>query len=426
MHKRFEELCALAVTGQITGEGKALLEEHARSCGECRGFLLDMGPMKDHLAPVVAGSRVQLIDPPEGIRQRFLERAATAGLNLHAEPPLVAGFPEMRTPNRASFGKTLSAVQESVGQWSPFNLRLAWSVAAASICVMAGYTLAQWHFKEDVSSAVNVAAVSQVQGTSPAASDATIVSRLEQQKKEAEDRLAAISEELARAHAEKLETTRELAALKQQVAAGAESQRQLEEEKQKAQRAASLVDSLQSELETARKKQADLDIILTAQQNAAQDATSKLARLQAELERGGDATLAKSQAEEMISARNLHIVDVYDTQTNGKRQKSFGRVFYVEGRSLVFYAYDLPNPKHLNKDFAFHVWGETAGAKAATFRLGIMHPDDPAQQRWVLTFDDPKVLNRINAVYITTDPPAQSSPHGRQLMYAFLGSPNHP
>jgi hypothetical protein len=253
-----------------------------------------------------------------------------------------------------------------------------------------------------------------------------MVSRLEQQKKEAEERLAVISAELTKAQAEQQGLAQELAVVKQQAALGAEPQRRLEEEQQKTRHAEGLVASLQTELDAARKKQADLDVILTAQQNAAQDATAKLARLQAEFDREGDTSLAKSQAEEMISARNLHIVDVYDTETNGKRQKSFGRVFYVEGRSLVFYAYDLPNPKHLNKEVAFHVWGETAGAKATTFRLGIMHPDDPAQRRWVLTFDDPKVLNRINAVYITADPPAQSSPHGRQFMYAFLGSPNHP
>jgi predicted nucleic acid-binding Zn-ribbon protein len=430
MHQHFEELCALAVTGQITSQGKALLEEHARDCDECRGFLQDMGPLKDHLAPVVAGGRVQLIDPPEGVRQRFFERAAAAGMNIQAGPPLAAAFPENAVPKRARLNDVLSAAQERIGQWHPVAWRLAWPVAAGAICVMAGYTLAQWHFRGNTRPTDNVAAVaaavSQTSATSPDTSAATIVSKLEQQKKEAEERLAVISAELAKAQTEKLVLTRDLSAVSQQAAVGAEAQRRLEEEQQKARRTESLVASLQTELDAARKKQADLDVILNAQQNTAQDATARLARLQAELDRGGDTSLAKTQAEEMISARNLHIVDVYDTQTNGKRQKSFGRVFYVEGRSLVFYAYDLPNPKHPNKNLAFHVWGEKAGAKATTFQLGIMHPDDPAQQRWVLTFDDPRVLNRINAVYITTDPPAQSSPHGRQFMYAFLGSPNHP
>jgi len=66
--------------------------------------------------------------------------------------------------------------------------------------------------------------------------------------------------------------------------------------------------------------------------------------------------------------------------------------------------------------------------KETTYSLGILHSDDSIQARWVLTFDDPKILNRINAVYITAerDTVAKKNPQGRKLLYAFLGSPNHP
>jgi hypothetical protein len=429
MHKRFEELCALAVTGQVTSEGKAMLEEHARGCDECRGFLLDMGPLKDHLAPAVAGNRVRLIDPPEGVRQRFLQRAAAAGMNIQAGPPLVAGFPEIGVPNRATLREILSAVQGRMGKWHPFNLRFAWSLAAASICVMAGYTLAHWQSKGNVASPVNVVAVSQTPAALPDSSAAIIVSRLQQQKKEADERLGVISGELARAQAEELGMTRELAVLKQQVAAGAESQQQLEQEKQKAQRTATLVDSLQAELEAARKKQVDLDVILTAQQDAAQDATARLARMQAELASGGDNGLAKSQAEEIISARNLHIVDVYDADGKGKRQNAFGRVFYVEGRSLAFYAYDLDRPSRYNANIIFHVWGGVAGVKAVTHNLGILHKDDAADGSWAMTFDDPKVLAHINCVFVTAEARDKhyTEPHGKKILYAYFGGQaNHP
>jgi hypothetical protein len=57
-----------------------------------------------------------------------------------------------------------------------------------------------------------------------------------------------------------------------------------------------------------------------------------------------------------------------------------------------------------------------------------MRTDNSSQGRWMLTCDDPKVLNRINAVYLTADanPRPDSQPRGSKLMYAFLGSPNHP
>jgi len=131
---------------------------------------------------------------------------------------------------------------------------------------------------------------------------------------------------------------------------------------------------------------------------------------------------------ELIAARNLHIVDVYDTESSGSRKKAFGRVFYVEGRSLVFYAYDLSNTKRASKNLEFRVWGEQAGVKSVSVSLGVMHNDDPGQRRWVLTCDDPKVLGRINAVYISPDSDSQrgSETRGEKMMYAFLGSPNHP
>ena len=58
-------------------------------------------------------------------------------------------------------------------------------------------------------------------------------------------------------------------------------------------------------------------------------------------------------------------------------------MFYVEGQSLVFYAYDLESAKHSNTKIAFQVWGETAGVKTATtYNLGILRADYPGQVRW--------------------------------------------
>ena len=35
------------------------------------------------------------------------------------------------------------------------------------------------------------------------------------------------------------------------------------------------------------------------------------------------------------------VVDAYDPDANGKTEKAVGRVFYTQGKSLVFYTYDL-------------------------------------------------------------------------------------
>jgi hypothetical protein len=45
---------------------------------------------------------------------------------------------------------------------------------------------------------------------------------------------------------------------------------------------------------------------------------------------------------QLISARNLHILEVHDVDGGGKSARAFGRVFYAEGQTLIFYAFDLP------------------------------------------------------------------------------------
>ena len=48
--------------------------------------------------------------------------------------------------------------------------------------------------------------------------------------------------------------------------------------------------------------------------------------------------------------------------------------------------------------------------------------------RWVLKVNNASVLERIDAVFVTLEPPNGSpAPRGRKLLYANLGGPpNHP
>ena len=44
---------------------------------------------------------------------------------------------------------------------------------------------------------------------------------------------------------------------------------------------------------------------------------------------------------ELMGARDLYIAEVHDVGGNGETDKTYGRVFYTKGKSLIFYAYDL-------------------------------------------------------------------------------------
>jgi hypothetical protein len=134
-------------------------------------------------------------------------------------------------------------------------------------------------------------------------------------------------------------------------------------------------------------------------------------------------------ARELVVARNLHIIDVHDRDGDGKNQRAFGRIFYTEGKSLIFYAYDLADPRKVDAKVSFHVWGERLGAEKPIRSLGVFHNDDLSDGRWVLTFDDPQVLAQINSVFVTVESSRKAvrEPGGRKILFAFLGDkPNHP
>jgi hypothetical protein len=112
----------------------------------------------------------------------------------------------------------------------------------------------------------------------------------------------------------------------------------------------------------------------------------------------------------------------------GKRKRAFGRVFYTEGKSLVFYAFDLDGPRVADARHSFQAWAQLSETSTTAVNLGIFYVDDPAQKRWMLKFDNPDVLDRISAVFVTAEPRGGTArPTGQKLMFAYLGhEPNHP
>jgi len=131
---------------------------------------------------------------------------------------------------------------------------------------------------------------------------------------------------------------------------------------------------------------------------------------------------------DLMGARNLHIIDVRDADGKGKNQKSFGRIFYTEGKSLIFYAYDLDQGKVSNAHSSFQVWGERLGEPTSVRSLGILFTDSKDLKRWALTVDDPQQLAEIDSLFVTLEPhQGARKPIGGKILFAFLGGKaNHP
>ena len=131
---------------------------------------------------------------------------------------------------------------------------------------------------------------------------------------------------------------------------------------------------------------------------------------------------------DLMGARDLYIAEVSDVGGNGKRKKPYGRVFYTRGKSLIFYAYDLDQEPGVRNASTFQAWGLRGPDRNTALNLGVMYVDNTTNKRWVLRFDDPEALKKINAVFVTVEPSGASpAPRGKQVLFAYLGEePNHP
>lgn len=194
------------------------------------------------------------------------------------------------------------------------------------------------------------------------------------------------------------------------------------------QRAADLA-NLRIQLDKLNAEKAANEVAVLTEENEIRELHKTLAAKAASLEQQQHLVGVGSQVRDLIVARNLHIIDVYDRDGDGNRQKPFGRIFYTEGKSLIFYAYDLTDPRKLNQQISFYAWGESLEGNRPVRRLGIFHNEDANEGRWALSFDDPKVLAKIDSVFVTVeqDKNTITRPNGKKILFAFLGNKaNHP
>ncbi len=209
---------------------------------------------------------------------------------------------------------------------------------------------------------------------------------------------------------------------------------------------ASLREEIEGQVALVKATQADLDAKRIALQQVqsvkssdaaavasledqVQNLTQKLNTENASLDRERDLLSHGREIRDIIGARNLHIIDVYDTSTRGATEKPFARAFYTEGKSLIYYAYDLPQRRTDEGKFSYVAWGESNGKKASIRKIGILFRDDQTQRRWSLNFSDPQVLAEIDSVFITLERNDENvaQPKGKRMLTAYLETPpNHP
>lgn len=399
-HEHYEQLCAILATGQITDDELQVLKTHLASCCTCADLAASFGRLGGEIVLERASRSTE--SEMRGVRSRFLARAREQGIDL----PVRRNTPAMWL---------------RVFRFAPV------AFAAAAVLLFAVFAKSHPHTtNQHIDPSVNLeAAKSSASAATGSVASPELLASVQKLTRERDEFHKAIT------WSEVRKTSLE-ATLSKLTEVGEQQQKEFEGLKrnisdlnaQKDGNALQLVSALNG-LEKAKDELVAANVQLAIQQHQLTAMTDEAHLAEAKYEREKVVSSAGKDGHSILAARNLHIIDVYDVNGQGKRQKAFGRVFYVEDRELVFYAYDLASMKH--KDTRFYAWGSGHGESPYVARLGVLHNDGNGEGRWELRFNDGGVLAKVDSVFVTAEESDAQAPKGKRVLVAVLGDqPNHP
>jgi Anti-sigma-K factor rskA len=431
-HEEFLELCAVSTSGELTEGEQKKLKAHLVECAECRQALREFEAAVDGgvplLSPHLGGASAE--ESSESQKESRNHRISTHSISApKKEEPLVPANPEKRG--------FVFALRNGESR-DHANWNYLWMPFAA--CVLLTGALGIYAYRAGRGS--------RDPATPPinsASADARIEA-LEQRISDAGHDREVLKGQLA--ERDKLiqelrhQTEQELRTLKDTKAAQANLAQSLEADDTAKQRAMEERADFARKLDTAQaslqKMQAELDserqqrVRDAAQEQNLQaeinDLSNELHEQQQTVARQDELLSHDRDIRNLMGARELYVVDVYDVGRDGATQKPYGRVFYSKGQSLIFYAYDLDREPGARNASAFQAWGRRGPDNEQAVNLGIFYEDSAAKKRWVLKFSDPKALDEIDAVFVTVEPRGGSrKPSSKPLLSAYLRlPPNHP
>ena len=435
-HEEYLELCAAATAGELSASEKAKLEAHLAVCAECRRAMPEYEmAAQSGMAALASGLASEEEEADGSWSVEKAEQAFFRRLDREEGGPASSQAGEGQA-DQAPLGQRYRYRRSEI-RWREVGMPFAAAVLLALALGIAAYR-------------TGVKRGGDVARTIPAhAPDAG--GSLEEQASDAGHERAQLAGRL-------VEEDRMLADLREQLS------EQLKEVKDlKAQdggpatagrppASPSSQDSVarrEEELSAGQAKAEELQRTLATLTKQREEETSRALTLEAkvgeltQLLRDREQALDQKQTEvakqqellehdrdirELMGARDLYIAEVHDVSRTGQTDKTYGRVFYTKGKSLIFYAYDLDAQPGLGNASSFQAWGRRGPDKQQALNLGIFYEDNASKKRWVLKANDPKTLDDIDAVFVTVEPNGGSHhPSGKPLLFAYLRvSPNHP
>jgi hypothetical protein len=424
-HEKYKELCALAASGNLAPLEISDLRIHLEDCDSCQEAFAQYQILTTEGLPALADSYLaepeRAIWDNSGARERLL-----SSVRMHLQSAVSQETP-LPAPSRPDFTPK-NNIRTFVGMAIAAGLLLA--------LVSAAYHFGAQSHRQPIVDPNSAALDDQYQ-------------KLSEQKRIADESLSAEQEKLARLQTESAEKEQVLAKLRSSLRAlesrsdelAAESSQSAAQLKELSQQRDDLNAKLQALSLTYNDNQAELASLRSERDKASlrsafldskiEDLTAKTRDQDRRLKDAEQYLTSDRDIRELMGARKLYIADVFDVDGSSRTQKPFGRVFYTQGKSLIFYAFDLDRQPGIVNASAFQVWGQREapqGEPASPMNLGILYMDNETNRRWVMRFDDPKQLAEIDAVFVTVEPRGGShKPTSKPFLYALLrNQANHP
>jgi hypothetical protein len=410
-HSQYEQLAALAAGGYLGDEDLRDFQTHAETCAQCRDAVAQFGELVHFGLPLVQsrlrrGISMITSRPNPGATQRFLKRASAEGIQFS---------PDVQKPKSS--------------QGFHFSFAAAAAVFAALIVAFlyAGHLPGRTPLPGDKQNTAQARQQLEQLKRQNSILDAT-VSRLEhtlaEQQHEAEGLRAQLATQNMAVTSARHDNQQALSAAALSASSNAQSLQQAEAQQKILEK--QLADA-GTELARLNQARASDQAELVAQQVQVNQLSEQLKTATANIDMERQLASAGKDVRDLMGARQLHVVDVRDTDPNGKAGKAFGRVFLTEGKSLIFYAFDLNDAKKINAKQTFQVWGQQEGKTSSLRSLGFLYVDDKTQRRWALKTEDAAAVKEIDSVFVTVEPEGGAKkPSSQRLLYAYLGEANHP
>jgi len=429
-HQKFTKLSALAQGGMLSTQEREQLEHHLRGCDSCREIYDEYSLISREGMPLLSPNYGN-VQESEGWDDRTAWRRLLSRIR-EAERPRPR-LVNTETP-RAGFGFLAGSI---------------WKYRAAAVgvaaCIVVVVAIGAYYLGSRVhdstrptSAAVSVHPADLTSEKKPARElldaqatldlQTALISRLQKQ-------VSGEQQEIARLHAAARAAEDSFHALSFANSRNQEQLRQVSEQRDKLagqlRDAEQAYQSVQLELTTLRAEHDRILLRATSLESKVDELTATTREQDRKLRDDQQYLTSDRDIRELMGARKLYIADVFDVDSRSRTRKPFGRVFYTQNKSLIFYAFDLDREAGVKNASTFQVWGQRdnePSEKTHPTNLGILYMDSELNRRWVLRLDDPKQLAEIDAVFVTVEPRGGSQkPTGKPLLYALLRKEaNHP